>query len=192
MRRHPRHLQRPRNRYPHLLSHLFFVQSLYQPCSGRPGPVPSTNHSLCRQITKAMKQRRAQRTDYWAVWPCFAAGFREWSLPCLVFRLVSHAASGHLVLKLTSCRRSPTQIQTSKSSSPRPTTPRPPSRPPMMTSHSDSVIIEHAPPVIPPRHTKPPDLSQPPPEDISTEPGIVTLDASPRAGKVAATLGRFA
>ncbi|KAH0839417.1 Endonuclease/exonuclease/phosphatase [Lanmaoa asiatica] len=66
----------------------------------------------------------------------------------------------------------------------------------MMTSHSGSVVIEHAPPVIPPR-TRPgaPDLSQSPSEDISTEmssPGIVTMDASPRRGNVTAMLGRFA
>jgi hypothetical protein len=66
-----------------------------------------------------------------------------------------------------------------------------------MTSHSDSVGTEHAPPVIRLRHTKPgaPGLSQSPSVAISTEtssPGIVTMDASPRAGNLAATRDRFA
>lgn len=64
-----------------------------------------------------------------------------------------------------------------------------------MTSHSDSVVIEHARPVIPPRHTKPPpDVSQSPAEDIFAEmpsPGIVTMNASPHAGSVATVLSRF-
>ncbi|KAG8218128.1 hypothetical protein J3R82DRAFT_3664 [Butyriboletus roseoflavus] len=77
---------------------------------------------------------------------------------------------------------SPTPIPTSRSSPPRPTTPRPPSRPPTMTSSSDSVVLEHAPPVIPSRHTKPPPvLSQSPSEDISS--GIVTMIASRFASK---------
>ncbi|KIJ12219.1 hypothetical protein PAXINDRAFT_14989 [Paxillus involutus ATCC 200175] len=76
-------------------------------------------------------------------------------------------------------------------------TPKPPARPP---AHSEPAVIEHQPPAIPSRYTKPGagDHSRIPPSSIddgSTETSvstIVTVDSSPRAGKVAAIHNQFA
>ena len=95
---------------------------------------------------------------------------------------------------LTLCHSSARQVHTSNSSPSRPATPRP--RPPMMTSHSDSMAVERVPPAIPPRHTKPGafDLSRSHSIDISTESPLscaITSDASPRIGGVGAMRDLF-
>ncbi|KAF8430424.1 hypothetical protein L210DRAFT_3651845 [Boletus edulis BED1] len=88
---------------------------------------------------------------------------------------------------------SPVPVQTTKPYPPQPVTPRPPPRPPMMTSRSDSVVIQNAPPSIHPRHTLP-DVSQSL-LDVSTETsslGMIPIDAFPCPGSVATLRGRFA
>ncbi|KIK91255.1 hypothetical protein PAXRUDRAFT_13877 [Paxillus rubicundulus Ve08.2h10] len=94
--------------------------------------------------------------------------------------------------RFSSAEREPT----STLSPPRPTIPKPSTRPP---TYSEPAVIEHQPPAIPSRHTKPGagDHSRIPPssiDDSSTKtavPTIVTVDSSPRAGKVAAIRNRF-
>ncbi|KAG9309775.1 hypothetical protein JVU11DRAFT_10149 [Chiua virens] len=87
------------------------------------------------------------------------------------------------------------RVQTSKSSPPRPITPKLPSRPPM-TSHTDSTAIDRTPPAIPLRHHKLGVLEtcQPSSGNISAElPSFgSTIDTSPRLSKVGVMRDRFA
>ncbi|KAH7881837.1 hypothetical protein F5I97DRAFT_1932266 [Phlebopus sp. FC_14] len=81
-------------------------------------------------------------------------------------------------------------------SPPRPTTPKPPSRPAALTLLNESNVHEPGPPVIPPRHTKPVDRSHiisptvvQSPDDASLP--SLTVDSSPQMGNVASIRNRF-